>query len=82
MYYFSIFIPSYVPIVDNLLDLSFIFNFLGEPNPDALKTKKSELRLYCDLLMQQVHLVKTSANSKDGPEIEVECAVLYTVAEV
>jgi hypothetical protein len=24
----------------------------------SLKTKKSELRLYCDLLMQQVHLVK------------------------
>jgi pleckstrin family protein A (phosphoinositide binding specific) protein 8 len=26
----------------------------------SLKTKKSELRLYCDLLMQQVHLVKAS----------------------
>jgi hypothetical protein len=26
----------------------------------SLKTKKSELRLYCDLLMQQVHLVKVS----------------------
>lgn len=40
-------------------------------NPDALKTKKSELRLYCDLLMQQVHVIKTSAQSKDGPQIEV-----------
>lgn len=47
------------------------FFFTAETNPDALKTKKSELRLYCDLLMQQVHLVKTSATSKDGPEVEV-----------
>lgn len=45
--------------------------FVDETNPDALKTKKSELRLYCDLLMQQVHLVKTSATSEDGPEVEV-----------
>ena len=29
-------------------------------DPASLKTKKSELRLYCDLLMQQVHLVKVS----------------------
>ncbi|XP_018575203.1 pleckstrin homology domain-containing family A member 3-like [Anoplophora glabripennis] len=43
---------------------------LVESNPDALKTKKSELRLYCDLLMQQVHVVKTSAQAEDGPEIE------------
>ncbi|KAK9738821.1 PH domain [Popillia japonica] len=41
-----------------------------ETNPDTLKTKKSELRLYCDLLMQQVHVVKTAANSNEGPEIE------------
>ena len=26
----------------------------------SLKTKKSELRLYCDLLMQQVHVVKVT----------------------
>lgn len=42
-----------------------------DSNPDALKTKKSELRLYCDLLMQQVHVVKTSAQCEDGPEIGV-----------
>jgi len=28
---------------------------------NALKSKKSELRLYCDLLMQQVHTIKTGA---------------------
>jgi hypothetical protein len=42
-----------------------------EPNPDALKTKKSELRLYCDLLMQQVHVIKNAASGEKGPEVEV-----------
>ncbi|XP_018324499.1 pleckstrin homology domain-containing family A member 3-like [Agrilus planipennis] len=42
----------------------------NETSPDTLKTKRSELRLYCDLLMQQVHMVKTAANAKEGPEIE------------
>ncbi|KAJ8974956.1 hypothetical protein NQ317_016478 [Molorchus minor] len=40
-----------------------------ESNPDALKTKKSELRLYCDLLMQQVHVVKTSSQTESGPDV-------------
>lgn len=39
-------------------------------NPDTLKSKKSELRLYCDLLMQQVHVVKTAANNENGPEVQ------------
>lgn len=47
------------------------FNLSGEPNPDILKVKKSELRLYCDLLMQQVHTVKTEATKEGGPEIRV-----------
>ncbi|XP_066154103.1 pleckstrin homology domain-containing family A member 3-like isoform X1 [Euwallacea fornicatus] len=38
--------------------------------PDTLKTKKSELKLYCDLLMQQVHVIKKSAQATDGPQIE------------
>ncbi|CAG9817318.1 unnamed protein product [Phaedon cochleariae] len=38
--------------------------------PDVLKTKKSELRLYCDLLMQQVHVIKNSTHSDKGPDIE------------
>lgn len=45
--------------------------FIAESNPDTLKTKKSELRLYCDLLMQQVHVVKTAANSEPSIELEV-----------
>lgn len=36
---------------------------IDDANPDALKTKKSELRLYCDLLMQQVHSIKTASKS-------------------
>lgn len=32
----------------------------------ALKTKKSELRLYCDLLMQQIHMVKSAASTATG----------------
>ncbi|KAB0795438.1 hypothetical protein PPYR_12277 [Photinus pyralis] len=41
----------------------------SESEVDTLKSKKSELRLYCDLLMQQVHTVKTAANVEGGPEI-------------
>ena len=35
-----------------------------------LKSKKSELRLYCDLLMQQIHTVKTGATSDTVQTIE------------
>lgn len=33
---------------------------------DSIKTKKFELKLYCDLLMQQVHQLKTFANDENG----------------
>ena len=39
--------------------------------PDLMKSKKSELRLYCDLLMQQVHSVKESISKSDGKDVEV-----------
>ena len=35
-----------------------------------MKQKKSELRIYCDLLMQQVHAIK-EANTADPPDAEV-----------
>lgn len=41
-----------------------------EVSPDIIKTKKSELRLYCDLLMQQVHSVKSVAQAGDPVDIE------------
>ncbi|XP_072944383.1 pleckstrin homology domain-containing family A member 3-like [Epargyreus clarus] len=37
---------------------------------NSLSHKKSELRLYCDLLMQQVHAVKSAATAEGGPEIQ------------
>ena len=43
-----------------------------------LKVKKSELRLYCDLLMQQVHSVKCAVQDKDQPDIEVFTLYLLT----
>ena len=49
----------------------------GELPADIMRTKKSELRLYCDLLMQQVHSVKQSITQKGGgdqisvPDVEV-----------
>ncbi|KAG8300527.1 phosphatidylinositol-4-phosphate binding [Homalodisca vitripennis] len=41
-----------------------------DSNPDSLKTKKSELRLYCDLLMQQVHMIKTAASNEKQPDLQ------------
>ena len=42
---------------------------LGEVSPDLLRTKKSELRLYCDLLMQQVHSVKSSIQEEQDLQV-------------
>jgi len=42
----------------------------AEPAPDSVRTKKSELRLYCDLLMQQAHQVKTAAAEPGGPQLQ------------
>lgn len=50
--------------VDSVLDPK------GSGIEDSLTHKKSELHLYCDLLMQQVHAMKGAANSEGGPEIQ------------
>ena len=45
-----------------------------EISEDELRAKKSELRLYCDLLMQQVHSVKQAVvdkEDKSSPDLEV-----------
>ncbi|XP_060074304.1 pleckstrin homology domain-containing family A member 8-like [Ylistrum balloti] len=42
---------------------------MGEISADIVRTKKSELRLYCDLLMQQVHSVK-SAVQESQPDVK------------
>ena len=46
-------------------------NFVADSNPHTLKSKKSELRLYSDLLMQQVHVVKTALTTEDSLTVEV-----------
>jgi hypothetical protein len=52
---------------------SFLFFSADDVRADeGLKTKKSELRLYCDLLMQQVHSVKKAVTTEPGqPDIGV-----------
>ncbi|OWR45214.1 putative pleckstrin proteiny domain-containing family A [Danaus plexippus plexippus] len=47
-----------------------IIEFKGAGYEDSLTHKKSELHLYCDLLMQQVHAVKSAANTEDGPDVQ------------
>ena len=42
----------------------YISLFLLE-DTQALKSKKTELRLYCDLLMQEIHKVKTIGNREN-----------------
>lgn len=52
--------------------LYFLFILIIEFHTnDILKVKRSELRLYCDLLMQQVHSVKDAAMTQPAPDIEV-----------
>lgn len=41
-----------------------------EGDKDLLKTKRSELRLYCDLLMQQVHSIKDAATQMPQPDVD------------
>uniref|UniRef100_A0A8C2Q6T4 Pleckstrin homology domain containing, family A (phosphoinositide binding specific) member 8 n=1 Tax=Cyprinus carpio TaxID=7962 RepID=A0A8C2Q6T4_CYPCA len=46
-----------------------------QENTEALKTKMSELRLYCDLLLQQVHKIQESSlaeTAADSGEVEDE----------
>lgn len=41
----------------------------ADTNPESLRSKRSELRLYCDLLMQQVHQVKSCATQNGNPDV-------------
>ncbi len=50
--------------------LSLVYISIPEER-DSLKSKRSELRLYCDLLMQQVHSVKDAA-TQAPPDVEVK----------
>lgn len=43
-----------------------------QENTDALKTKMSELRLYCDLLLQQVNKIKENDELVDTAEVRIK----------
>ena len=61
---------SYFPFI--IVICLVFYCLIIDAMPDLCKAKKSELRLYCDLLMQQVHSVKEIASAKDTPvDIEV-----------
>ncbi|RXM28673.1 Pleckstrin homology domain-containing family A member 8 [Acipenser ruthenus] len=56
-------------------DMFFYLHIELHENTEALKTKMSELRLYCDLLLQQVHKIKESsppAASVSDADVEQE----------
>ncbi|KAK6491219.1 pleckstrin homology domain-containing family A member 8-like [Huso huso] len=57
-------------------------------NTEALKTKMSELRLYCDLLLQQVHKIKESSppavsheNTETGTLVKSTCGTFLKTLE-
>ncbi|CAH0381968.1 unnamed protein product [Bemisia tabaci] len=53
-------------------------------SPDSLKAKKSELKLYCDLLMQQIHTIRKAATGEAGPDTEKmyeECTLLEATCD-
>lgn len=43
-----------------------------QENTEALKTKMSELRLYCDLLLQQVKKIKENDELRDTAEVRIK----------
>ncbi|CAB3234500.1 unnamed protein product [Arctia plantaginis] len=45
-------------------------NVVALEDANSLSHKKSELRLYCDLMMQQVHAIKGAATADGGPEMQ------------
>ena len=61
-------------LVCNKLIFPLFFIEISETN-ESLKTKMSELRLYCDLLMQQVHTIQEFVHrdeTRSSPSIEVQ----------
>ena len=48
-----------------------IFLSFSEESEDTLRTKMSELRLYCDLLLQKVATVKAAGVTEGPLDVEV-----------
>jgi hypothetical protein len=51
---------------------------------NLLKCKQSELRLYCDLLMQQIHEMKNLVNTEQMPvnEAKVSCCIIFKADKI
>lgn len=52
------------------------------PGPDCLKTKMSELRLYCDLLVQQVQTIKSQHSDDQETPPTSEVSILIFIIEL
>ena len=55
--------------VDFVCSSCFLYLSELQENTEALKTKMSELRLYCDLLLKQVNKIKDSDELGDSAEV-------------
>jgi len=63
-------ISSTTSITSNNSNLVSMPMTASNVSPDLIKTKKSELRLYCDLLNQQVHTIKSGATEESLSHVE------------
>lgn len=61
------------PVCVILVHLHFVCIMIAElqENTEALKTKMSELRLYCDLLLQQVNKIKENDELEETVEVRL-----------
>ena len=63
-------ISSTTSIKSDTSNLASSMPMTSNVSPDLIKTKKSELRLYCDLLTQQVHSIKSGATENSLSQAE------------
>ena len=63
-------ISSTTSIKSDTSNLASSMPMTSNVSPDLIKTKKSELRLYCDLLNQQVHTIKSGATEESLSHVE------------
>ena len=63
-------ISSTTSIKSDTSNLASSLPMTSNVSPDLIKTKKSELRLYCDLLNQQVHTIKSGATEESLTQVE------------
>ena len=59
--------PLLIPPSNKISDFDKTDTAPNKTSTDLIKAKRSELRLYCDLLMQQVHMIKTAVQTNVEP---------------